>query len=480
MAINLLSNASFSTPKKSNSVRNGNLKGKLSGGTVSFYNGYEYHTFTSSGILTVTDGFVPAEVLLIGGGGGAGRDRSGGGGAGGHSMFSTAISPGAVTIVVGAGGSGGNNSGTNSTNGSTTYINGFTTNKIVNPSFESGINDWYAPSPHSFQWVQGDGAVGNNCMQITAGDTALLDSWENVSRPVGVGQEYQVGDYLTYSAYFKGGTSGRGCYILASCFNGGWPNYTGTFQSTPVYPSTSGWTRVSVTFQIPANTTVMGMNIQLLAGSTGTAFIDGVMLEKSSSLNPYEDGSTVLKYLNTGNIALGGGRSDWWDQNGVAGASGGGGSGSDTRTPTGGAGTAGQGFAGGNALMRNGSTYYSVAGGGGGAGGAGSNGAAYSYGAGGAGTYLYSEWATATSTGESGYYCSGGVGGIDSRTAAAPSYFAGPLGGGGGSTKVGNGDPGQVNTGGGGGGAGITFSPSLVLRDGGNGGSGLVIVRTKI
>ncbi len=88
-------------------------------------------------------------------------------------------------------------------------------------------------------------------------------------------------------------------------------------------------------------------------------------------------------------------------------------------------------------------------GGGGGFGGAGATG-----GGGGVGTDTYSVWASATSTGDSGYYAGGGAG----------TTGSGGDGGGGNS----GGQNGAANTGGGGG------------AQAGNGGSGLVIVRYEV
>lgn len=99
--------------------------------------------------------------------------------------------------------------------------------------------------------------------------------------------------------------------------------------------------------------------------------------------------------------------------------------------------------------------------GGGGMGAQGSDGANNRGGNGGVGTNAFSEWATATSTGESGYYCGGGAG------AGGSNQGSGGLGGGGNAGN--NGGSGTANTGGGGAGARTS--------SGGGGGSGLVIVR---
>jgi hypothetical protein len=88
-------------------------------------------------------------------------------------------------------------------------------------------------------------------------------------------------------------------------------------------------------------------------------------------------------------------------------------------------------------------------------------------GAGGIGSNSASTWASATSTGVSGYYAGGGGGGAETGTGGA-----GGTGGGGAGSNEGKGTDGTANTGGGGGGSGnpMTGNPS-------SGGSGIVIVR---
>jgi hypothetical protein len=159
---------------------------------------------------------------------------------------------------------------------------------------------------------------------------------------------------------------------------------------------------------------------------------------------------------------------------GIAGGSGGGsGGGDDAGTPggqTGGAGTANQGFAGGNST----SNANRGGGGGGGAGAAGSVGGAPAGGAGGNGV--------ATSISGSSVTYAGGGGGVGCATAFGGPSSPGGAGGAGGTGGGGTGGfgttnagltSGTTNRGGGGGGGGYSGS----VLTGGNGGSGIVIIR---
>ena len=440
----------------------------VTGGDVTESGGFRYHTFTSSNLLDVVSGPVPADILIISGGGGAGGDRSGGGGGGGVRLVSAMLSEGKHAISVGAGGAGGVPGSTNGSSGSSSYIRyDITYNEILNGSFENNIDHWTTYNGHSVSHATTIGFVGTKSLQVNATSTSLVDIYETVTRT-----NFVAGDSFTFSAYARGGTANRGVYVFARCFASD-NAVTGEFAGNTVTPNTSTWLRTSTTFQIPANTARIGMNIQFSGTGTGTTFIDGVMLEKGTTLSDYVEPDTGTE------SAVGGGKGGSWMEVGSSGGSGGGGGGSDTTAPTGGAGTSGQGFNGGNALQRNGTTWYSVAGGGGGAGAAGSNGSTNSLGQGGVGTNVYSAWATATSTGQSGRYSGGGTGGADIRSAGSPDSLAGGVGGGGTGSKSNNGGAGAINTGGGGGGGGITFNPT-VLKTGGAGGSGLVIVRYPI
>ena len=198
-------------------------------------------------------------------------------------------------------------------------------------------------------------------------------------------------------------------------------------------------------------------NVTIGAGGAGTnAYINGV-----NGVN------TTFGALAA---SIGGGGGGYYQQNGVSGGSGGGGGRDATSLYTGGGRTVGQGNIGGAATVIN---NYVSASGGGGAGAAGgptstagnaSIGDGGPGGAGGAGLNTYSAFATATSTGVSGFYAGGGGG--------AAYLKAGGAGGSGGGGAGGNGTAGSnaiANTGSGGGGG--------LFGAGGNGGSGVVIVR---
>ena len=151
-----------------------------------------------------------------------------------------------------------------------------------------------------------------------------------------------------------------------------------------------------------------------------------------------------------------------------SGGSGGGASNIGAGTTSGASGTTGQGNDGGD--VTSGGADWAAAGGGGAtaAGGGSTGGTGVSGGDGGTGSNSVATWATATSTGDSGYYAGGGGGGGSHTNGSGGS---GGSGGGSDGTALLDGDASNAtaNTGGGGGGSRD--------HDGGNGGSGIVILR---
>ena len=185
----------------------------------------------------------------------------------------------------------------------------------------------------------------------------------------------------------------------------------------------------------------------LLSGTTYTVTV--------GAGGSYANGSNSVFNSQT---AIGGGRGGFYNgsvySNGQTGGSGGGGG--PSTSSAGGAGTAGQGFAGAGNVDNYGS-------GGGGAGEAGNTDGLQE---GGDGLNTYSTWASATSTGASGFYAGGGAGGPGAATGNGGS-------GGGGNSSSSGGFSGTANTGGGGGGA-----QNSTTSNAGNGGSGIVLLRT--
>ena len=186
--------------------------------------------------------------------------------------------------------------------------------------------------------------------------------------------------------------------------------------------------------------------------NVGTGGVSGSSSTNGGNSSLTNDGATL--------IALGGGKGGTYNVNGSVGGSGGGGAHGGQVNKYGGAGTAGQGYKGGDSLYAN--DPYITAAGGGGAGEAGHDSVSgVITGAGGNGTI-------SSITGTATYYGGGGSGG-SARSGATIS--SGGLGGGGTGDANSDGGVGIDSLGGGGGGGNTPSSSSA------KGGSGVVIIK---
>ncbi len=218
----------------------------------------------------------------------------------------------------------------------------------------------------------------------------------------------------------------------------------------------------------------------LLQSTSSTLSATGYSIVIGAGGSAYANGANTT---GLGITAIGGGKGGSYGENGTDGGSGGGGGG-DVAT-IGGSGTAGQGNNGGQGL----DPAPEVAGAGGGAGAVGGNGTASGAGAGGVGLQ-YSTFATATSTGDSGYYAGGGGGGVgrnDALNASTPASGGTGGGGNGGLSNYANASfpsaspvAGLANTGGGGGGGSATSGSGAGESGGASGGSGIFIIRYQL
>ena len=260
-----------------------------------------------------------------------------------------------------------------------------------------------------------------------------------------------------YHAFTSSGTFtpavGLTCDVLvvAGGGGGGFDAAGGGGAGGVIYKTSASATTAAETITVGAGGTGATSSSSTAGGSNSTAF---TMTAFGGGIG----GPGGTSSSRTGGSGGGGG----WGQPGAA----------ATQTSNGGG--TGYGNAGGN-----GGTNNYPGGGGGGAGAAAANCTTNAATAGGIGLNTWSSWASATNTGDSGYFAGGGGGG-----AVDASRAAGGLGGGGTGTQGGSsvaeiaGTNAIANTGGGGGGGGSNISPSQSA--GYNGGSGIIIVRYPI
>jgi hypothetical protein len=347
-----------------------------------------------------------------------------------------------------------------------------------------GNAEFYIPNYTSsnFKSASNDGVSENNGTTAYAGFAANL--WSNTAAITSITFTPDAGsDFVQYSSFSLYGLAALGTTpVIAPKASGGNIDNDGTY-----------WYHTFLTTGAFVPATGLSCDVLVVAGGGaggrgvgGGGGAGGLLLHSSQSLangtsyvctigaGGAEPTSSVEISGNNSQFASltasvgGGGGGD--AGNGLTGGSGGGASG--TSDFTGGSLTSGQGNNGGST---SGSSPLNGGAGGGGAGGAGSANSGLNGGNGGAGTNTYSSWASATSTGVSGFYAGGGAGG--SRSYDLNNGGAGGSGGGGNGGGVNqNSTAGTINAGAGGGG-GTNDSPNKVGRAGG---SGIIIIRYPI
>jgi hypothetical protein len=115
----------------------------------------------------------------------------------------------------------------------------------------------------------------------------------------------ETNNTYTFSAYIKDDATNPTAVpwtvsvVLYNALTGG-AAYATTFASTAVTPSTSSWTRYSVTFIVPTGYTYGEMSIKTnstVSLANKIAYTDGALLQEGSTVNPYVDGTLSAKYF---------------------------------------------------------------------------------------------------------------------------------------------------------------------------------------
>jgi hypothetical protein len=166
------------------------------GGVTNDLNGYRYHTFTSTGTLTVNSGLAIDYLLIGGGGGGSGglaENYYGAGGAAGVFRQSAAsLSPNTVyTITVGSGGAGAALNGGAAQNGTASSIDSIVTatggNGATSANRVGGSNADYSGHDTVAGIYSGGGAGAGNSASSSSGGPAVTSSFTGTSVAYGLG-----------------------------------------------------------------------------------------------------------------------------------------------------------------------------------------------------------------------------------------------------------------------------------------------------
>lgn len=175
------------------------------------------------------------------------------------------------------------------------------TNLVPNPSFEVSTSGWTSMGGSPTR-VTSDSVFGSACLQMSyggAGTTAGIQTNSAVYIPVVAGEIYR------YSAYVK-----RSVNTGTVAMNIMWINDLNQLVqdgSHLTIAPTNTWTRYSLSQVAPVGATKAYVRVYQSSGEGGgstatTIYVDGIMLEKSTTLNPYFDAyyaDSSYKAINT-------------------------------------------------------------------------------------------------------------------------------------------------------------------------------------
>lgn len=203
---------------------------------------------------------------------------------------------GAASTVTGPTGATGPTGSAATLNAGTVAISTVTTRKnlIKNPTFFTVAGAWsdywtINPTYHTYSSTQG--YVGGTSARVAPG--ALM-----YTNPGIIGTYYSVnaGEEYMFSFYFKAtqtpnvGTDGLGIYVEFTSDDG---NNSGNSSDWVDYDLSGGWVRASKKITIPSFISKMRLGIETYSSTGVSAYIDAVMLEKTSALETYFDGATA-------------------------------------------------------------------------------------------------------------------------------------------------------------------------------------------
>lgn len=171
---------------------------------------------------------------------------------------------------------------------------GYRVNLVRNPSFEVGTTDWSSKGGSTIATSTIESYSGTNSLRITLGGTATTGALygPNGNRIPGTPGVYAVSCYLKPDSSVTDAT-----YRVRMFTYGSDPN--GELLSSPgggdrLITSASDWTRISSTFDLSSLSAMNYFSVaveRLSAGAGEIIYVDAFLVEKSSTIGTYFDGS---------------------------------------------------------------------------------------------------------------------------------------------------------------------------------------------
>jgi hypothetical protein len=160
-------------------------------------------------------------------------------------------------------------------------------NYIKNPSFLVNTTGW-AGTNASLAQVATTAFTGTTCLSATSNGSGVLTAYASDYIPV------TVGNYYSGSIYVKDANTAAKYTVSVKFYNGTTLITTagGTMTSAEVTPSTTGWTRLSISGKAPANATQALLYVQSTTtpANNSVVYFDAAQFEQSNVPTDYFDG----------------------------------------------------------------------------------------------------------------------------------------------------------------------------------------------
>lgn len=168
------------------------------------------------------------------------------------------------------------------------------TNNILNPNFEVDTNGWAAFNVnYSLSQYTLDKYLGNACVRINTLAATGVGGGIRLTNTSTYRLAVTPGEILAASAYFKNLSGSRNWRITIRFFANATTTTVISSANSTTLTNPTTWTQTSVTGTVPAGATYA--DVLLNHANTGTitdsVLCDAVLLEKSSTVKPYFDGT---------------------------------------------------------------------------------------------------------------------------------------------------------------------------------------------
>lgn len=164
-------------------------------------------------------------------------------------------------------------------------LNANRVNWCTNPNFEAAITNWTPAEVGTISQSTATFYLGTACLALTSSGAG-----NSVAKYTGNPTVTPGGSY-TVSAYVKSAAVSRGAYIQLDWYTSG-NVFISSSAGTVVSTSTTAWTRISSITTAPSNAAYAQIVIKFVSTLNAEVhYVDAVLLEQTSTVNPYFDGT---------------------------------------------------------------------------------------------------------------------------------------------------------------------------------------------